>query len=207
MIEADAVAIHLNPLQEALQKEGDVDYRSLLNQIRDVIKQVKIPVIIKETGNGLSREALKSLKDIGVKHVDVSGAGGTSWAAVESYRHQPTSKNAIIANSFRDWGLPTVISTVLAAKAGFKVISSGGVRSGIDIAKSIACGADIAGIALPFLASAYREDLEALRTQMQILINQLKTCMFLTKSANIEELKAAERIYFGKIRQWVDYYK
>ncbi|NVM53554.1 MAG: type 2 isopentenyl-diphosphate Delta-isomerase [Candidatus Helarchaeota archaeon] len=204
MIDADALAIHLNPLQEVLQKEGDINYQKLLGKIREVIKQVKIPIIVKETGNGLSREALGALKDIGVKYVDVSGAGGTSWAAVESYRHKDISEFARIANNFRDWGIPTVVSTLTAVKMGFNVISSGGIRTGIDIAKAIACGADMAGIALPFLANAYREDLNALRRQMQILIRELKICMFLTKSFNLEELKSAEKIFLGKTKQWIE---
>lgn len=204
MIDANALAIHINPLQEALQKEGDMNYRELLSKIKSIVKQVKVPIIIKETGNGFSNAALKSLKEIGIKYVDVSGAGGTSWAVVESLRHGKYSESARIADDFREWGIPTVISTLMAVKLGFNVISSGGIRTGIDIAKAIACGADIAGLALPFLKSAFREDLNALRVQMRTLVKELKICMFLTKSANIEQLKSAEKIFFGKIKQWVD---
>ena len=204
MIDADALAIHLNPLQEALQKEGNVNYQNLLGKIKEIITQIKVPIIIKETGNGLSQGALKSLKDIGVKYVDVSGAGGTSWAAVESYRHGKDNEFAKIAINFRDWGIPTVVSTIMAVKIGLNVICSGGIRTGIDIAKSIACGADIAGIALPFLEHAFQEDLDGLRDQMKIFIRELQTSMFLTKSANIEKMKTAKKIFLGKIKEWID---
>ncbi len=206
MIDANALAIHLNPLHEVLQKEGDLNYQNLLEKLKEIIKQVKVPIIVKETGNGLSQSALKSIKDIGIKYVDVGGAGGTSWAVVESYRHEKNDEFTAIAKNFRDWGIPTVISTILAARMGFNVISSGGIRTGVDIAKAIACGAGIAGMALPFLKSAYQEDLNALRAQMKILIKELKICMFLTKSSNIEDLKSAEKILFGKTRQWMDSY-
>ncbi len=204
MIDANAMAIHLNPLQEALQKEGDVNYEGLLGKLSKIVKSVKVPIIVKEIGNGLSKEALRSLKDIGVKYVDVSGAGGTSWAAIESYRHESGSVEAMIAENFRDWGIPTVASVLLAAKMGLNVIASGGVRSGIDIAKSIACGADMAGFALPFLKPAFMENVNILRAQLQMFTKELKTTMFLTKSANLKELKGAKKIFFGQTKQWIE---
>ncbi|MHA1266593.1 MAG: type 2 isopentenyl-diphosphate Delta-isomerase [Candidatus Helarchaeota archaeon] len=203
MIEADAIAIHLNPLQEALQKEGDVDYKGLINKLGRIIKTVKVPVIIKETGNGLSPQVLKALKAVGVKYVDVSGAGGTSWAAIESFRHEENSVPALVANDFRDWGIPTAVSTILAAKMGFNVIASGGIRSGIDIAKALACGAEMAGLALPFLKSAYMENVDILRAQLLLFSKELKTSMFLTGSANLASLKLAKKIFFGRIKDWL----
>ena len=163
-------------------------------------------IVVTGAGNGLGREDLKALKSIDIEYVDVGGAGGTSWAAVESFRHKRDSEMAKTAENFRDWGIPTVISTVLAARQGFEVISSGGIRSGIDIAKAIACGANITGIARPFLKAAYEEDLDALRTFILRLIKELKTCMLLTKSANLEQLKSAEKIFFGKIKEWLEFY-
>ncbi|MFX1298374.1 MAG: type 2 isopentenyl-diphosphate Delta-isomerase [Promethearchaeota archaeon] len=207
MINANAIAIHLNLLQEVLQKEGNLNYQNFIEKVREIIKNIKVPLIIKETGNGMGKTDLLALKKIGIKCVDVGGAGGTSWAAVESYRHNNNSTLAEVAHKFRDWGIPTVISTVLAVNLGFNVISSGGIRSGIDIAKAIACGAGMVGIALPFLKNAYKGDLEALRTQIKILIRELKICMFLTKSNNIEELKSAEKVFFGKTKQWLEFYQ
>jgi isopentenyl-diphosphate delta-isomerase len=207
MIDANALAIHLNPLQEVLQKEGNVNYQNLLKNIKEIIGQIKIPIIIKETGNGLSKSDLEALKSVGVSYVDVSGAGGTSWAAVESYRYVQDEDSINFAPSFRDWGIPTAVSTIFAVKMGFRVISSGGIRSGIDIAKAIACGAGLAGIARPFLKYAHSEDLEALRTQMKILIKELKISSFLTKSHNVEALKSAEKIVFGKTKEWLEAFK
>ncbi len=207
MIEANALAIHLNPLQEMLQKEGDLNYQNLLPRIQEIKDQVKIPIIIKETGNGLGYQDLKALKDIGIEYVDVGGAGGTSWAAVESYRYERENSQVRVASTFRDWGTPTAVSTILASKLGFNVISSGGIRTGLDIAKTIACGAGLAGLARPFLKAAYKEDVDTLRSQMKILIKELKMSMLLSKSANLKELKTAERIVFGKVKQWINNYE
>lgn len=204
MIDADALAIHLNPLQEILQPEGNMNFQNLLGTIKKVIKQVHLPVIIKETGNGMSERDLKLLKSIGVEYIDVGGAGGTSWAAIESFRHEDDYELTEVAKAFWDWGIPTIVATISAARMGFKVISSGGIRTGIDIAKAIACGAGMAGIALPFLRDAYNENFGGLVSQVNILIRELKTCMFVTESADIDKLKAAEKIFFGKIRQWVE---
>lgn len=207
MIDANAFAIHLNPLQEVLQKEGDLNYLGLLEKIKEIKKQLKIPLIIKETGNGLEQEDLQALKSIGIEYVDVGGAGGTSWAAIESFRSTKDSILANIAQSFKEWGIPTVVTTILAKSMGFKVISSGGIRSGIDIAKAIACGAELTGLAHPFLKHAYSENREALRAQLKMLTRELKTAMFLTKSSNITALKSAKKIFFGKIRQWLEFYQ
>jgi isopentenyl-diphosphate delta-isomerase len=207
MIDANALAVHLNPLHEALQREGNLNHQNLLGAIKKVIKQVHLPVIIKETGNGMSEKDLKLLKSIGVEYIDVGGAGGTSWAAIESFRNEDDYELAEVAKAFWDWGVPTIISTIIAAGMGFKVISSGGIRTGIDIAKAIACGAGMTGVALPFLKDAYNENFGGLVSQVNILVRELKTCMFLTKSANIEELKSAEKIFFGKIKTWVDLLK
>ncbi len=204
MIDANALAIHLNPLQESLQKEGNLNFQNLLGTLKKLIKQISIPIIIKETGAGVSESDLKLLKSIGVEYIDVGGAGGTSWAAIESFRHEEDTELSDVAKAFWDWGIPTVISTIIAARMGFRVIASGGIRTGIDIAKAIACGADFVGIALPFLKNAYSENLGAVVTQMNIFIKELKVCMFLTKSAHIEDLKSAEKIFFGKIKQWLD---
>ncbi|MFX1296014.1 MAG: type 2 isopentenyl-diphosphate Delta-isomerase [Promethearchaeota archaeon] len=208
MIDANALAIHLNPLQELLQKGGNLNYENLLKKIQEIKKQIKIPIIVKETGCGLGNTDLKLLKSINIEYIDVCGAGGTSWATVEAYRYKNDSIMTSIANNFKNWGIPTIISTILAVKmGGFNVISSGGIRSGIDIAKAIACGAGMTGLALPFLKSAYNEDLKALETKMEILIKELKTCMLLTRSTNLDELKVAEKIFFGKIKQWLNFYQ
>ena len=110
----------------------------------------------------------------------------------------------MVAENFRDWGIPTVASVLMAAKMGFNVIASGGVRSGIDIAKSIACGADMAGLALPFLKPAFMENVDILRAQLRMFTKELKTSMFLTKSTNLKELKVAKKIFFGQTKEWIE---
>ncbi|MHA1357225.1 MAG: type 2 isopentenyl-diphosphate Delta-isomerase [Candidatus Helarchaeota archaeon] len=206
MIEANALAIHLNPLQEMLQKEGDLSYQNLLTKIQEIKDQVKIPIIIKETGNGLGFQDLKALKKVGIEYVDVGGAGGTSWAAVESFRYAKESPQVRVANTFRDWGIPTAVSTILASKIGFHVISSGGIRTGLDIAKAVACGAGLVGLARPFLKAAYNEDLNGLKSQMNVMIKETKMSMVLTQSATLTQLKSAEKIIFGKLKQWLSHY-
>ncbi|NHI93625.1 MAG: type 2 isopentenyl-diphosphate Delta-isomerase [Candidatus Lokiarchaeota archaeon] len=203
MIEANAIAIHLNPLQESLQKEGDKNFKGILKRIEELKNKISVPIIIKETGCGFCKEDLRLLKSIGVKNIDISGAGGTSWAAVEHYRNEKYPALERLSSTFWDWGIPTVVSTIWASEMGFDVISSGGIRNGLDIAKAINCGALIAGMAHPFLKHAFYNDLDSLKQQMEQLILELKTAMFLTKSGDIHALMTAEKIIQGKTKNWL----
>jgi isopentenyl-diphosphate delta-isomerase len=152
MIDADALAVHLNPLQEAIQPEGDVDASGHIDAISELSKSLKIPIIAKETGAGIKAEDALSLENAGVGAIDIAGAGGTSWAAVETYRAQDRT----MGDLYWDWGIPTAASTVeVCQSVEIPVISSGGIRSGLDAAKAIALGADAVGIALPLLKDAY----------------------------------------------------
>ncbi|MCX6769552.1 MAG: alpha-hydroxy-acid oxidizing protein, partial [Candidatus Micrarchaeota archaeon] len=186
-VEADALSIHLNPLQEVCQPEGDHDFTSVLAQIGVFARDLGLPLIVKETGAGISADAAVALKKAGVKMIDVSGAGGTSWSKVEYAR----SKKEPV---FADWGNPTCESVVACAEAakGMGIIASGGVRNGLDAAKSIALGADFAGAALPFL-----------RAQEPALVAQewksdLKQSMLLCGAKNAAQLKKAKLIIAGK---------
>ena len=198
-IEADALAIHLNALQEAVQFEGDVNFEGVLKGIARLIKRLKIPIIVKETGAGISYSAAKRLADVGVKYIDVSGSGGTSWSAVESFRkHTDDSsqdKNRL-AKKFRDWGIPT---TVCIQKVSLikkvVVIASGGIKDGIDIAKSIALGADIAGMARPLLKVLMESGTVSLANEVDHIQKELQLSMFLTGSRNIRKLKKAPLKY------------
>jgi isopentenyl-diphosphate delta-isomerase len=192
MIEADALILHLNPLQEALQPEGNVNFSGLLKKIEAVCKGLGSPVIVKEVGNGLNADVAKRLVDAGVAALDVAGAGGTSWAMVEMHRARKRSQ-ANIAAAFLDWGIPTVEALIQVRQAlpEMPLIASGGLRTGLDIAKCLALGADLAGMALPFLQGAV-ESKEAVVEVIQEVADVLRTCMFSTGSADCAALKQAK---------------
>ena len=155
MVEADGLILHLNALQEALQPNGDIRFSGLLEQIENVCKKLEVPVIAKEVGWGISAQAAKKLINAGVYAIDVAGAGGTSWSQVEKHRAKTAAQERQAA-IFKSWGIPTAdaIIQVREALADISLIASGGLRSGIDIAKCIALGADMCGIAEPFLKAA-----------------------------------------------------
>lgn len=163
-IEADAVIIHLNPLQELMQPEGDRSFKGIKKGIEDLVKKVSNPVIVKETGAGISKEVAEELLDIGVSVIDVAGAGGTSWSKVENLRSNQTNP----LHDFNDWGIPTVdciqqIET-LRDKFSFQMIASGGVRSSFDIVKAMALGADFTASAQPVIKAIIQEGYEGLET-------------------------------------------
>lgn len=188
IIGADGLFLHLNPLQEALQPEGDTDFTNLLLKIEQVVKQVSIPVIVKEIGWGIHPEVTKRLLNCGVAGVDVAGAGGTSWSQVEMYRLGDPKKREVAAQ-FQGWGLPTA-SLIAANKAlvGEKLlIASGGITNGIEITKAIALGANLCGMAGPLLRAAAESE-EVLEETIEVLKLTVKTAMFATGSGNLSEL-------------------
>jgi len=205
MIGANALFIHTNPLQEAIQPEGETDYRGVIPKIKEIVEGVKVPVIVKETGAGIAAEEAKKIENVGVGGVDVSGAGGTSWAAVEYFRAKK-AKNKFrerLGMSFWDWGIPTVASIVeVHQSTRLKIIASGGVRNGIDVAKSIALGADVAGLAMPLLKPAL-QGTKNVRETLQVLISEFKTAMFLTGCEEIEGLKRSHVVITGKTAEWL----
>lgn len=205
MIEADALAIHLNPLQETIQPEGETVYAGIIDRIRTIVDSLDVPVIVKETGAGISAEVARMLKDAGVACIDVAGAGGTSWAAVEYYRavEYGDAASQDLGLVLWDWGIPTVISIVeVAQSVNLPVVASGGLRSGLDIAKSIALGASMAGLARPILLSASRGYEETKRTLCS-LINQLRNVMFLVGAESIERLKRVPLVILGRTAEWL----
>jgi len=188
-IEADALCIHLNPLQEALQMEGDKNWKGCLSAIEKTCSYVSVPVIAKEVGSGISAEIAKELEDAGVSAIDVSGLGGTSWSSIEYSRSETSEK------TFSEWGIPTSESIQLCAKAvKIPLIASGGLRSGLDAAKCIRLGASLSGAALPFLKSLENGGMKSLDGEISRWIRELKTAMFLTRSKNLSELKKAQII-------------
>lgn len=191
MIGADALIIHLNPLQEAVQPGGDRDWTGVLAAIEQTVKVLRVPIVVKEVGCGLSATLAKRLTGIGVTTLDVAGAGGTSWAAVEAERAENAREKAIAA-AFRDWGIPTAsaIAQVRAACPHATVIASGGLKTGIDAAKSIRLGADLCGFAAGILEAAL-DSSQAVVSQFEIAIEQLRITCFCTGSANLIALRHA----------------
>ncbi len=191
MIEADAIIIHLNPLQEAVQHGGDTDWRGVLSALESLVRESPVPVVAKEVGAGLSPDVAARLFAAGVTVIDVAGSGGTSWAAVEAERAENAHQRAV-ANAFRDWGVPTARAVVEVRRACPEavVIASGGIRDGIDAAKAIRIGADIVGQAGGVLKAALSGP-EALAAHLQVAIDQLRIACFCTGSRNLEDLRSA----------------
>lgn len=194
MVDADALILHLNVLQEAVQPEGDTNFRDLIRKIEAVVREINVPVIIKEVGWGFSEETARILQDIGVSAIDVAGAGGTSWSIVE-YHRAPSDFHAKVAVAFSDWGIPTAeaIRNSVSGAPNLPAFASGGLRDGIDIAKSIALGATLAGIAGPFLHAA-NESVEAVEEFIQITNKQLQVAMLCSGIGNITDLQHTSKL-------------
>ena len=192
MIEADAMILHFNPLQEALQPEGNVNFSDLLHKVESICSQLGVPVIAKEVGWGISSRVAKDLVQAGVSVIDVAGAGGTSWAQVEMHRAQDEFQ-AQLAASFIDWGNPTaeLVSDIRQALPETPLIASGGLRNGIDIAKCIALGADLGGIASPLLQAAVQST-ETVLAALEKVAAELRICMFATGSPTLTALRQTE---------------
>ena len=200
MIDGDILAIHLNPLQESIQPEGDIDASGYVTAIENISGNVDVPVMVKETGTGIASEEGKTLQKIGVDFIDLAGAGGTSWAGVETYR----GEDRYLGEIFWDWGIPTAVSTVeLANSVNIPIVSSGGIRSGLDAAKAIALGADSVGMALPILKNAFIGHEEIINF-IKRFNDSLKIAMFLVGAKNLEELKNSNLVITGVTKEWLE---
>jgi isopentenyl-diphosphate delta-isomerase len=188
MIEANALILHLNPLQEAVQPEGDTRYGGLLDKIEHVCKTLSVPVIVKEVGWGISGQTARQLVDAGVSAIDIAGAGGTSWTQVEMHRAENPSQ-ARLAAAFLDWGIPTAdsIRQVRLANPEIPIFASGGLRTGLDIAKCLALGAILGGMAGPFLKAAVVSVEETIQT-IQEVQREIQVAMFASGAKSIQEL-------------------
>lgn len=189
LLAADALILHLNPLQECIQTNGDTNFRGLLDKINKLCNELPVPVIAKEVGNGISAPMAQKLLEAGVSAIDVAGAGGTSWAKVESERAL-NLKQRRLGQTFADWGLPTAdcITSIREIAPDIPLIASGGLRNGLEVAKAIALGADLAGLAFPFLQAA-SESTEAVDELVQLLIAEITTVLFCTGNVNLSQLK------------------
>ncbi|CAA9291977.1 Isopentenyl-diphosphate delta-isomerase, FMN-dependent [uncultured Coleofasciculus sp.] len=192
--QADALILHLNPLQECIQPNGDTNFRGLLDKIEFVCNKMPVPVIVKEVGNGISAAMAQKLIEAGVSAIDVAGAGGTSWAKVESERAKNAHQHQL-GQTFADWGLPTAecITSIRAFNSEIPLIASGGLRNGLDVAKAIALGADISGLALPFLQAA-SQSVEAVDALVQLLIAEITTVLLCTGNATLSQLKSSNAL-------------
>ena len=188
MIGADALILHLNVLQEALQPEGNRNFKGLTEKIAVVCRELKVPVVVKEVGNGISVEVAKRLHSAGVAAIDVAGKGGTAWSAVEARR--ATQQGKPYSTTFTDWGIPTeeALVGVRAALPEIQLVASGGIRSGLDVAKSLALGADLAAFGQPLLAAALESSGEVVKF-IGGIIQELKVAMLCVGAANLESLR------------------
>ena len=206
MIDADAVAVHLNPLQEGVQPEGQTNFRGVLQRIGEISNELDTPVIVKETGAGIAAEEAKELATAGVKAIDVSGAGGTSFAAVEHYRAKGQKNNfqRHLGDVFWDWGIPTVASIVEVSRTvELPVIASGGIRSGVETAKALALGASLASLSHPVLETATRSVKET-KNALLLLVEELRNAMFLAGADSISSLKKTSLVISGRTAEWLN---
>ena len=189
ILKADALCLHLNPLQEAVQPGGDTDFSNLGKKIEEMVQGLDVPVIIKEVGAGISRPDAELLMGSGVKIIDIAGAGGTSWSRIEAARCDDPS----LGELFQDWGIPTPEALRSLSSLDVTLIASGGLRTGIDMAKAMVLGASLCGMARPFLTPAM-ESVDAVRAVIQRIRREFVTTMFLLGAETIDELKGHEEL-------------
>ncbi len=200
MIDADAIAIHLNYLQEVIQPEGDLNAKGCFSVLEEICSSIKVPVIVKETGAGISREIALRLKSVGVSAIDVGGKGGTSWSVVEAYRSKGIKRD--LGFNFKDWGIPTAFC-IAECYDVLPVIATGGIRNGLDLAKSIALGAKLGSSALPFLKRAVK-NANAVKELLEYYIEGLRISMFLTGCKHVYDLKNVRIFIKGDFKDWLE---
>jgi isopentenyl-diphosphate delta-isomerase len=205
MIEADAIAVHLNSLQEAVQPEGQTNFKGILEKISEFAKELDKPIIAKETGAGIAWEEAKKLESAGVKGIDISGAGGTSFAAVEHYRAEKERAGfqRMLGDVFWDWGIPTAASLVeVSQTVRLPVIASGGLRNGVEMAKALALGADLASLSHPLLQAAVKGVKETISV-LSLLIEELRNSMFLVGADSVQALRKVPVVITSETAEWL----
>jgi len=199
---ADALCVHLNPAMELVQEEGDRDFRGGLATLERLNAELSVPVIAKETGCGLSQRVAAKLRHVGINHVDVSGAGGTSWVAVETQRAQAEKK--ALGEAFWEWGIPTAVSVAWVQRHGFQtVFATGGMKTGLDIARAIALGASAGGIARAALQALEKDGPNGARRFFDGVEAELRAALLLTGSADLAALRLAPRVLVGELKDWL----
>jgi isopentenyl-diphosphate delta-isomerase len=202
-IEADALAIHANAAQEAVQPEGNIDFSGLISKIDEIAARLGRPVYVKEVGHGIGFETAVMLRETKISAVDIQGAGGTSWTAVDSLRHKKG-----FGSIFSEFGIPTAVSLIETKNAlqntNKKIIASGGIRNGIDAAKCIVMGADMVGLAMPVLKAQQEKGAKGVEALLSNFINELEITSFLLGAKNLGELKKQNFIVTGKLKEWLN---
>jgi isopentenyl-diphosphate delta-isomerase len=201
-VAADALCIHLNPAQELVQPGGDRDFRGGLETVRRLATELRVPVVVKETGCGISRAVARRLVDAGIRTVDVSGAGGTSWVRVETLRADEPA--AALGREFAEWGIPTAAAVLAVRDLGLDCIASGGLRSGLDVAKAVALGARVAGVALPVLRAHREGGAEGARRVVERVLAGLRMAMLLTGARDLDALRRAPVVLGDSLRAWAN---
>lgn len=198
-LEADALCVHLNVAQELVQPEGDRAFDDGTRVFRQLARKLSTPVVAKETGCGISRRVGERLREAGVRNVDVSGAGGTSWVRIEALRATEAQRLGAL---FRDWGVPTAASLLQLRGLRLHTVASGGVRSGLDVARAIALGAKLAGVALPVYQAYQSGGIDGARSFVGELVRELRVAMLLTGSRTLRDLGRAEVVLGSRLRAW-----
>jgi len=202
-LEVDAIAIHLNSAQEAVQPEGDADFTGLIAKVAEFAEKITVPVYVKEVGHGISYDVALALKETKIKAIDVQGAGGTSWTMVDALRHKEG-----FGLPFRDFGLPTAVSIIETKHAlhltGKKIIASGGIRNGLEAIKAISLGADMVGNAMPILKTQQKNGTTGVINYLNNFKKEMEIASFLIGCKDLKEIHEEKPILFGKLRQWVE---
>ncbi|MBI5514735.1 MAG: type 2 isopentenyl-diphosphate Delta-isomerase [Deltaproteobacteria bacterium] len=201
-IGADALCVHLNPAMELVQPGGDRDFRGGAELFRRVVGELGLPVVAKETGNGIGPRTARALRAAGVRHLDVSGAGGTSWVGVETLRAEGGARR--LGEALWDWGVPTAVAVHLAAREGFEtVFATGGVGTGLDVARALSLGAHAGGIARPLLKAFRAGGRDEAERYLDGVEQELRALLLLTGSRSVEALRRAPRVLTGELRDWL----
>ena len=209
MIDANALAIHLNPLQELIQPEGEPRFKGILKKISNLVNELEIPIIVKEVGSGISADVAIKLEKSGINSINVAGAGGTSWAGIEKIRadqHNEYIKSQL-GELFWDWGIPTALSILLVSNSvKIPVIASGGLRNGLEIAKCLILGANVCAMAFPFLKRASKSE-EELEKFTQLILSEIRSTMFLLGAKDVHSLKNTRYILIDKLANVLSNYE
>ena len=200
-IGADALCVHMNPAMELVQPGGDRDFRDGTKTFARLVAELDVPVIAKETGSGISAQTASKLRDAGVGIVDVSGAGGTSWVGVETLRAEGDAR--ALGELLWDWGVPTAASVVNVRTAGMRAIATGGLRTGLDVARAIALGASAGGIARGILQAFFAGGRDGANRFLEAVESELRAVMLLTCSRRLTDLQIAPRIILPPLRDWL----
>lgn len=202
-VDANALCVHLNPAMELVQDGGDRDFRGALDTLESLVQELDVPVLAKETGCGLSAQAARALKNAGVRAVDVSGAGGTSWVGVEARRANAGSVAQALGDELWDWGIPTAVSIAWCAREGLEIIATGGLRTGSDVGRALALGATAGGLAAPVLRAHRQGGYDAVLAYLVQVVASLRTVTLLSGCGRATDLATAPRVITDPLRQWL----